>query len=321
MSLSIGQVQALTTKGIVANGGVADLIFKANPLLKRLKENQGEYSGEKMTFPFNFLDDLNTTGSAYNGAETLTLDQYDPFSELSFDIVEFQETVVVTNRDLARNSGKNARLKLIEQRLKFAEMAMRQRLNKSVFSDGTAATGALSASQFQGTQTFMLASGVNYGGVLSSDVAVHAAFVASNAGTNRALTTSLHQAVLGGASEGTIAPSLAVMQQAIMNSLIELIKPYQRTTREGSLDGMGHSKMNTLVYGGIDHIVDAQATANAILFFNEDFFKLYSHPEYDMITISKDSLETMDATLNRIFWKGTLATNVLRYQGILKDVQ
>lgn len=320
MTLSVGQVQALTVKGIDAEGGVRDAIFKNHAFLSRLKDKEGIYSGEKKTFPFNYLDDSSTTGSYYQGAEALSLDLYDPFTELSFDLVELQESLVITHRDLARNSGKEARLNLIAERLKMMEKSMRQRFTKGIFSDGTAATGALTTSQFPGIQAFLKSSAVNYGGVTNTtDVSVHVAYVADNSGVNRALTTALHQSVLGGASEGEEKPTVAIMQQAVMNQLIELLKPHQRTTRESTLGGLGHGE-NTLVYSGVDHIIDNLAPANSIAFLNEKFVKLYAHPEYNMKRVEKKDLEQQDAMLQRLFWKGVFACSVLRYQGWLKDI-
>ncbi len=228
--------------------------------------------------------------------------------------------LTITKRDLAKNSGKEARLKLIEQRLKSTKMAMSERMTKGIFSDGTAATGAMTVDQFVGMQAFLLNSGVNYGGVLSSDVAAHVAYVSSNSGTARALTTALDQLVLGGATEGNMKPTLRIMRQNVMDQFVELLKPYQRTTRETSLDGLGHGK-NTLVYSGVDSIIDNLSPAQSIVYLNEEFVKLYAHPEFDMVTMEKDGLETKDAVLNRIFFKGLYACNALRYQGFLKDIQ
>lgn len=317
MTISIGQVQALTAKGI--DNVVKDSIFKNHAYLARLKKMAGVYHGEKMSFPFNYIDDTGANGGYYVGSEALSLDQYDPFTELSFDIVELQSTLVITHRDLARNSGKEARISLVEQRLKFLEDSMRQLITKGIFSDGTASTGALDTNQFDGLQAFLKSSSVNYGGLTDTDVSSHVAYVASNSGTNRALTSALHQTVLGGASEGNEKPTLVIMKQGQMNALIELLKPYQRTTREKNLNGLGHEE-NTLVYCGVDHIVDNLHEANAISFLNEKHVKLYAHPEYNMKRVSKSDLETQDAILERLFWKGVFACSVLRYQGKLDDI-
>jgi hypothetical protein len=321
MSLTVGQVTALTVKGIDSEGGVKDAIFKNHAYLKRLKAKEGIYSGEKKTFPFNYLDDASTTGSYYQGAENLTLDMYDPLTELSFDLIELQESLVITHRDLARNSGKEARLNLIQERLKLMETSMRQRFTKGIFSDGTAATGALTTKQFPGIQAFLKSSSVNYGGVTDTDVSVHVAYVNSNSGTARALTTALHQATLGGSSEGEEKPSVVIMRQNVMNEMIELIKPHQRTTRESTLNGLGHSSdTNTLVYSGIDHIIDNLAPTASMAFLNEKFVRLYTHPEYNMKRVQKEDLETMDAMLQRLYWKGVYACSVLRFNGWLKDL-
>lgn len=318
MTLSVGQVQALTVKGIDAAGGVRDAVFKNNAYLARLRAKQKAWAGYKLTIPFQYMDSTQTTGAYYQGAEALSLDMYDPYTELSFDLKEIHESVVITHEDLAKNSGKEARLKLVAERLKTAEMAMRERFSKGIFSDGTAATGALTTKQFVGMQAFLKSSSVNYGGVTDTDASVHVAYVNDNGGTDRALTTGLHQAALGGASEGEEKPSVGIMQQLVMNKFIELIKPHQRTVRE-NLDGLGHDK-NTLVYSGIDHIVDNLSPSKSIIFLNEKHVNLYAHNEYDMKRVSMKDLETMDAMLERIFFKGAYACGILRYQAWLKDI-
>lgn len=319
MTISIGQVQALGVKGIESKGGVRDAVFKNHAYLARLRAKEGTYSGEKMTFPFMYKDDTNSTGKFYNGAESLSLNMYDPFTELSFDLIEIEESLVITHRDLARNSGKEGRIKLLEQRLKHMEMALRQRFTKGIFSDGTAVTGALTTAQFPGMLKFLKSSSVNYGGLTETDVSQHVAYVLANGGTNRSLTTALDQSALGGASEGNERPTLRIMRQNVMNEFVELIKPFQRTTRENSLDGLGHEK-NTLVYSGVDSIVDNLSPANAIAYLNEEHVKLYSHPEYNMKRIQKDDLEDTDAMLQRLFWKGVYVNAVLRYSAKLEDI-
>lgn len=319
MAITINQVEALTVKGIEAKGGVRDAIFKNHAYLSRLKDKQGVYSGQKMTFPFVYKDESNSTGRFYQGGETLSLDQYDHYTELSFDMIELEETLVITHRDIARNSGKHGALRLVAEKLKTAEMNMRQRFTKGIYSDGSNSGGSLNGKQFPGQAAFLKDSAVNYGGITSSDFSGHVSYINSNSGTDRALSTALWQDVYGGASEGEKQPTLAIMRQNVMNELVELLKPNQRTTRDSDLGGLGHGK-NTIVYGGIDHIVDNLAIAQSISFLNEDHVRLYSHPEYDMKRIEKGDLETVDGMLQRLFWKGVYAADVLRFQGKLADI-
>jgi hypothetical protein len=319
MTLSVGQVQALATKAI--NERVGDAVFKSNAYLERLRKKQKSWSGERMSFPVNYLDDASTTGSFYQGSEALDNTEYDPYTEMAFELIELQETLVIAKRDLARNQSKQGKIKLLEQRLKDVKKAMASRLTKGLMSDGTASGGdtkTLNGKQMPGLAAFMIASGT-YGGLSSADVSANIAYISSNAGVNRALTLALHQKVLGGASEGNEKPTLAISQQGVFNELLALIAPYQRTTREDSLSGLGHGK-NTLVYNGVDHIIDNLAPANTLSFINEEYVNLFTHPEFDMSTMEKDGLETADALLNRIFWKGGYVCEVLRYQGQIKDI-
>jgi hypothetical protein len=319
MTLSVDGLNSLTNKGIESKGGVRDAVFKNHAYLNRLKPKQGVWDGAKMTFPFEYMDDTSAPGGFYRGAAALSLDMYDPYTELSFELIELEKTLVITKRDLALNSGSNGRIKLLEKRLKSLEKALRQLFTKGIYSDGTVSTGALSADQFVGQQAFLKSSAVNYGNVTSTDISVHIAYVNDNSGTNRALTTALHQAAIGGASEGEEKPTVGIMRQNVMDKFIELIKPHQRTIKEGSLDGMGHAK-NTLVYSGVDHIVDNLSSANSIVFLNEKFVRLWTHPDHDMNVESFDKLEATDAIAKRIFYKGAYVCEVLRYQSWLKDL-
>lgn len=312
MTLSVGQVGSLATFGIESAGGVADAVWKNNWYLNRLKTKQGGYSGTSKKFPFQYMDDTQTTGSFYTGAEALTLDMYDPYTSLEFFLKEVQETLVISSLDLALNTGKEARLNLLDERMQTTEKAMRQRIARTIFGTGTV------AKEFVGMQAFLKSSAVNYGGVTSTDVPVHVAAVASNAGVLRALSTQLIQGIIGSASEGEERPSIGLMPQVVMNQFIELIKPHQRTSKE-NLNGLGHAGPQ-LYYSGIDHAVDNLAPASSIVYLNEKHVKLYVHPEYDMKVVSKDSLETMDAILRRIHLKALYACNVLRFQGWLKDI-
>lgn len=319
MAITVGQVEALTVKGIDTEGGLKDAVFKNNATLERLKKNEGVFEGTKKTFPFNYFSSDDTTGKYYKGAESLSLDMYDPLTELQFELIELEEAIVVTHRDIALNQGKAGAMNLVKTKLEVAEKAMRERFTKGIFSDGTAATGAMSTKQFVGSRAFLKNTAVNYGGVTSADISAHVAYVNSNGSVLRALTTAIHQDVLGGASEGNEKPTVGIMNQKVMDRFIELLKPHQRTTRESTLDGLGHEK-NTLVYSGVDHIVDNLAKANAIQFWNEKYVRLYAVPGYNMKRMKKEDLETMDAMLQRIFYKGAFACSVLRYQGLADDL-
>jgi hypothetical protein len=319
MSLTVGQVQALAVKSIQMENGVIDTVFKTNAYLARLRKKQKIWSGERISFPLNYKGSDDTSGSFYEGAETLALNLYDPMTEISFDLKEIQESLVLTNRDIARCSSEAGQKKLVGQRSEMMKDALQERFTKGIFSDGTAATGALTVKQFVGAQAFLKSSAVNYGNLTSTDVSTHVAYVNDNSSVNRSLTTALDQAAIGGSSEGQKKPTLRIMRQNVMDQFVELLKPYQRTTRESNLNGLGHDG-NTLVYSGIDSIIDNLAPANSIIYFNEKFVNLYAHPDFDMKVVKKDDLETMDANLIRVFFKGAYACSALRHQAWLKDI-
>lgn len=317
MALSRGQVDSLARVGISKMLG--DSVFKNHAYLSRLEKKKKKWDGTKYQVPFNYFGRSQTTGKFYVGAENLEGTIYDPFTSMQFELKEIEETITIAMRDIALTSGDSGVINLLESRLKFAEKAMRERMTSGIFSDGTAATGEATTAQFVGQAAFLLSSSVNYGGVTSSDVSTHVAYVSSNGGTNRALTTALIQTVFGGSAEGEEKVSLAIQRQGVMNSLQELLKPHQRTTRESSLDNLGH-KGSILVYNGVDFIVDNLSLANAISFINEDHVHLIYHPDFNMKNEEFSKLEDSDARRNRISWKGAYVCDTLRYQGKLADI-
>ncbi len=324
MTLTIGQVQALATKAI--NERVGDAVFKSNAYLARIRAKEKKWSGERMSFPVEYFASASTTGRFYVGSEALDNTEYDPYTEMAFDLIELEETLVLSKRDIARSSTKESKIRLLEQRLKSMKKAMSERLAIGVFSDGTASGGdlkTLNGKQMPGMAAYLISSG-SYGGLASTDVATHIAYIIGNSGTGRALTTALIQTALGGATEGNEKPTLGVSRQPAFNELIELLKPSQRTTRDSNLSGLGHEK-NTLVYNGVDFIIDnlAPTTSSTVSHFsliNEEYVNLFSHPDFNMSSMEKDGLETADALLNRVFWKGAYVAEILRYNGQLRDI-
>lgn len=318
MAFSYNQVTAITHDCIKEK--MTEGVFKSNEFLKRLRKNQElEEGGNKIIAPLMVEDDTGTTGEFYSPRDVLSLDEYDGISASEHDWKYIHESVVIYKADLAKNSGKMGVLKLIDKKVRQAELAMRQRLVKGALSDGTSATGALSAKQFVGLQAIIKASG-SYGGISPTDLATWVSYVDDNSGTPRALTQAIaDKAYDQTVEEGIGGASLGLMDKSVFTKFKGLLTGIQRTTRENSLDGLGH-KGQVLVYNGIDHMIENNMPAQSLYYIDEDHFKLHVHRDHNMRRQSIKDLETADALLERIFLYGNTVASERKFHSKVEDI-
>ena len=318
MAFTYDQVQAITHDLI--KDKMADGVFKSNAFLMRLREKQElEEGGNKILCPILTEDDTGTQGEFYQKSDALSLTAYDGISASEHDWKYIYESVVVYKADIAKNSGKLGVLKLVEQKVKQAEKAMKQRMVKGVLSDGTVGTGALDADQFVGLDAIIASSGT-YGGIAPADLAQWVSYVDDNGAVLRALTQEIVDKAYDQAVESGIGgPTVGIMDKSVFTKFKGLLTPIQRTTRENTLDGLGH-KGQSVVYNGIDYMIENNMPANTIFMVDEESAKLHVHKDHNMRRQSIKDLETSDALLERIFLYGAFAASERRFQSRINDI-
>jgi hypothetical protein len=318
MSFSYNQVTAIT-HDLIKNK-MTEGVFKASKFLSRLREKQDiEDGGNKIICPLMTEDDTGTTGEFYSPRDQLSLDEYDGISASEHDWKYIQETVVVYKADIAKNSGRAGVLKLVDKKVRQGELAMRQRMSKGVFSDGTAATGALTVNQYVGLQKIIQDSG-SYGGISPADLATWVATVLDNGGADRALTLDLiNQAKDLSTEEGIGGPTLGIMTKEVFTKFKGLLDANQRTMREDSLSGQGHKGLE-ISYMGIPHIIDNNMPAQTLYYVDENHFKLHVQKDNNMRRQSISDLETADALLERIFCYSAVAASERKFHASVEDI-
>lgn len=318
MAFTYGQVTAITHDLI--KDKLTDGVFKSNAFLARLREKQMlEEGGNKIICPLLAVDDTGTTGEFYSPRNVLSLNEYDGISASEHDWKYINESVVIYKADIAKNAGKLGVLKLIDSKVRQAEMAMKQRMVKGALSDGTVSTGALDADQFIGLQAIIASSG-SYGGIAPADLATWVSYVDDNGGSLRALTQAIvDKAYDQAAEEGIGAPTLGLMDKSVFTKFKGLLTGIQRTTRESTLNGLGH-KGQSIVYNGIDYLIENNMPASTLFHVDENHFKLHVHRDHNMRRQSIKDLETMDALLERIFLYGAVIASERKFHSRVNDI-
>ena len=321
MALTYTQVTAITHNLI--KDKMTEGVFTGNAFLKRLRMNQElEEGGLQIFCPLMTADDTSTTGDFYQRADALSLDEYDGISASVHDWKYIYESVVIYKTDIAKNGGRLGVLKLIDKKVRQAELAMAQRMVKAALSDGTVATGALSANQFVGLQAILASSGT-YGGISSTDLSTWVSYVDDNEGNDRTLTKTIVDKAFDQAHEpGQGGPSVGLIDKTGFTQLKGLVTAQQRVLRDqgySTLDGYGHEGTE-LVYNGIPHIVENQMPADTLFYVDEEHFKLHVHQDNNMRRQSIKDLETADALLERIFLYGNVVASERKYHSRVNDI-
>lgn len=318
MALTYNQVTAITHDLI--SDKLTEGVFKSNKFLARLREKQElEEGGNKIIKPLMSVDDTGSTGAFYAKADSLALTAYDGLSASEHAWKQIYEQVLIYKTDIAKNAGKLGVLKLIDSKVRQAEMAMRQRMVKGALSDGTALTGALDADQFVGLQAIIASAGT-YGGIAPADLATWVSYVDDNGGILRALTLPiLDKAYDQAVEEGIGGPSVGIMDKSVFTKFKGLLTGQQRVIKDDTVSGQGH-KGQVVVYNGIDHMIENNMKANTLFYVDEDHFKLCVHKDNNMRRQSIKDLETADALLERIFLYGATVASERKFHSRVNDI-
>ena len=240
----------------------------------------------------------------------------DDLTSAELAIKQLHEPIKISRLQELKNSGNAAKIKLVAAKMSIAELNMKENLALGLFSDGTAATGALTTKQITGLR-LILSESATYGGIATADMAEWVATVEDNGAVNRALSLNLMQKTYGLVSFDDAKPSVLCANQNIVDRYWGLLQPHQRLMSE-EMSGIGFK--NVLTFNGAPVLIDSHQAANTLYFLNEEYLKLYVHSSEDMRFEKIVQIEAQAATLGRIFWAGNLVCNGRRYQGSLSDL-
>lgn len=318
MAFTYDQVQAITHDLIASR--VTDGVFLSDEFLKRLREKQQlEDGGNKIIEPLFAVDETGTTGGFYSEGDPLSLQAYDGLSASEHDWKYLYESVVILKPQIGRNAGRAGAVKLVKAKVMQMENAWKERIKKGVLSDGTASTGELTTKQFVGLRAIIAASGT-YGGIAPADLASWVSYVDDNGGTPRALTQAIVDKAFDETNEGDKGgATLGLMSKNVFSKFKGLLTGIQRTTRESTLDGLGHKGI-AIVYNGIDHFISNVMEAQALYYIDERHAKLCVQRDNNMRRETLKSLETSDAMLERVFLYAAYVASQRKYHSKVLDI-
>lgn len=323
MSFTHDQLTAITFDLIVKK--MSDGVFTGDMFLNRFWQKKEIFDGGlTIRCPLFSADENDSIGGYYSPRDALSLNEVDVMTDSIHNLKYLYESIVLYQADIAKNSGKAGQLSLVKNRVMHGEASMREKIKRGIFSDGTSATGMLSANQLTGLQAIVAASGT-YASIAPADLASWVSTVDDNSGTGRALTQTLVDGSFDATVEGEKGgATLGVFNKSVQTKFKGLLTGFQRTTRDSSVSGLGH-KGTSLVYNGIDYMVENNTENTSggdgkIYHLDERHLKLYVHKDNNMRVQKIDALETKDAMLHRIFLYAEIVGDQRKYHSLLTDL-
>lgn len=304
-------------------GEVADNVFKGMPLYKNLfeKGRVTKEGGNKIIRPLLYGE--NDTVTSFNGYDTFTVRPQTGISAAEFSWKEVVGTVMISQREMALNSGKYQAVNLLKEKKKQLEKSLRKKFNAYFLSDGTGNSGkdllglkALIGNNNEGPATV---GGIN---CTTTGNEFWRSYVDRNSGTARAFDLDVWKRAYHESSAGT-----GEYPDLIFTTL-DLYLAYEATQhpmlRYKSGDETANGLFVGLELGAATLFWDAQLVHDNVAgsptyFINTDYIELVTHSDHWFTMTEFQQQPDRAAITAAMFCMGELVTNNRRMHGLVTN--
>jgi hypothetical protein len=296
---------------------IADNVTKNNGFLAYVKErgNVRTVSGGSIIYEeISFAE--NTNAGWYSGYDLLPVQAQDVLSAAQFDIRQAAVPIIISGLEQLRNSGKEAMIDLMEQRIRVAESTMANLIAQAVYSDGSAAGGK----QLIGLDAMVPANPATgtYGGI---DRATWTFWRSRFSGLGASPTAAAFVAGLNSMwanlVRGADRPDLIVMDTLAWTLYLSYLQPQQRFT-DPSKATLGFP---TIKFMDADVILDGGiggfAGARTAYFLNTKYCFYRPHKDRNMVPLSPNRRYSInqDAEVQIMAFAGNMTCSGAQFQG------
>jgi len=281
---------------------LTDNVHKSNATFAWLKENgviKEEDGGERIVEPLMY--GKNTTAGSYDGYETLDTTPQTGIDAAEYNWKQYSVSISISGKEERQNNGERRIIKLLDAKVKQAEMSLREIMTTGLFSNGTGNGGR----NLTGLEAMVAATGV-YGGIDSSTYTWWAAGVES---TSEALglpkmRTAYNAASIGGQD----TPDLIVTTQTLFEKY-EGLGTASIQLQAPAVKKMLDLGFQTQAFKGTPMVWDEQCPAGTMYFLNTKHMKLVVHKDANFETTDFVKPENQDARVAQILFMGNLTCN------------
>ncbi len=296
---------------------VVDNNSKNNALVNRLKKKgqiETVSGGYELAYPLDYGG--NGTYQRYDGYDALNIATYDTLSSAKFDWAQVAIHVTASGKEIRMNSGKEAMIKLVKERVKSAMRTATNNFSLDVYSSGSL------TNQIGGLGLIIQTAGTGtVGGINSSTYTWWQNQYQEMTGTNTysAIKTDMNKLWLKttrGADKTDLIVSTHDLYAAYEGNLQDL-------QRYASSD-MASAGFEALKYKSADVIFDSEdtnftTTGEKMYFVNSDYLRLVQHSDAQWTQDDQKVPTNQDAVIVPIYWMGQMICTNRARQGVLID--
>lgn len=335
-----------TLDAYMAGGSMFDNIFKDSAFLALLRLKDGvdmQNGGERIRAPLMYGD--NSTVKSYAGSDTLDTTLQDGITTAFYEWAEIGGTIGITRKEERQNSGEAAKIKLLQQKIKQAEMTIREVINNQLV------VGTVSSATFiPGNDTKDLnplgwflrkaratdpTAGGNVGNISGSTYSWWRHQTAEldgtgDSGTSFGLNVTTYAGLLVGlrrlynyCSRGSGgSPNIALFDQVSYETYENALDTKVRYTDTALADmGFDNIKLRgaTCIWDEVVPDIEtgtAAITKGTVFMLNTNFYKLVIDEETDVVTTPFVEPENQTVRTAKILFMGNAACSNLRKQGV-----
>lgn len=262
----------------------------------------------------------NGTFQFYSGYDTLNVSPSDVFTAAEYNWKQAAVAVTWSGLERLQNSGPEAVLDLLEERITNAEGTMMDNMSTGLYSDGTGYSGK----QIGGLQLLVSDSGLGtVGGISANTWSFWRNQVYSFATNGQVAGAGTIQDAMNrmwlSTKRNRDQVDLIVADNNYYTFYWESLQPQQRFTdsklADAGFDNLKYKQSDVVADGGLG----GDAPANRMYFLNTKYLKLVVHKDCDMVPLGPGERAAInqDASVKLIGWAGNLTTSNRRQQGIL----
>lgn len=303
------------------HGEVVDNIVKSHVLLNELREHVKRKSGGA-TFNVEVRYQLSEAVGSYAGLDVLDTSVQEGMTTAIFNIRQHYGTVSISGIDMAKNSGKEASIDLVKEKVENAQAALADNLATALHADGT----GNSSKDFLGLQALVATAPATgtVGGINRATNAWWRNRSNADLGDNPATTANTtsfaakgidyidEMLIIVGRGPGRKQPHLIYTTELLALAHKREIRTHDRITNKRLAD-LGFKNIE---HEGVPVVHSEYSRAGLIYFLNFDFLQLYILKK--MFEMGKEiEPSDQDGITKKILTYGNLVVRAPRKQGVL----
>ncbi|MEF8758314.1 MAG: phage major capsid protein [Candidatus Accumulibacter sp. UW25] len=302
---------------------IADNVTAQNAVFNQLNKSgnvQTASGGTEIREHFSFAE--NTNAGSYSGYDTLPTAAQDVIGGAQYQWAQYAVPVVFSGREQLMNSGPQAIIDLIKNRVKVAENSLANVMNRHVYLDGTGNNGK----NLTGLGAAVILAPTNTYGGIDRSVAANAfwknlKFQASVDGTGVATSSTIQgywTTLMWNLTRGTDMPNMIIAAPNVYSMFAASLQAIQRINSAE----IGNAGFKSLEFMGVPVIYEPLAggiSTSIAYFLNTNYLHLRPHAERNVVPLDDKSSSNQDATVKTIAWMGNMTCSGAKFQGVFSN--